>query len=229
MAYTTSANISAYLQTTIDTSSTPTSTTVDLWITEADDEINHITKTTFEDVTFTNEILALNSDYASTSAQSNDGTGAYNQPARWDLVALPFKNLLTITAVEFNTAGATDVPVWVAATIGYGGDVILNGDNLQLIGGANVPYKQIASIRVSGTYGSASVPPFVQKLATRMVALEYIASVQSNEVSSGGGGIRVGDIEIKEPGSFTQSFINSTRDYIEEKLKQLGTNNVYLI
>lgn len=228
MAYTTNAQVGAFLQTTFDGTTTPTSTTIDEWILEASSEIDTITKTTFEAVTVTDEIISYNSDNSAISADKFDVTGAYGQSPTADKIKLPYKNMLTLTSVEYNTAGKEQTPVWESKTIGYGGDVILDGDYIKLLK-STYPRQQPASIRFSGTYGDTSMPKFIQKLATRMVALEVMNSQINTEVSQGGGSLRVGDIEITESSNFTSAFINDTRTYVEDKLRQLGTHQTYLI
>jgi len=229
MAYTDIANVSAYLQTTIDGTTTPASTTVQVWIDEACDEIDRITKSSFESNVVTDQIISTDSDTGIISATSFDGTGAYNQPAPQDMIAIPNKKILTLTAAAYNTASDGETPVWVDLDLGYGSDCVLVGDNISILTpGLIIPRKK-TGMKISYTHGNSSVPGFVQKMATRMVALDFINSGLSEEVSGGGGSIRVGDIQITESGRFTQDYVESTQEWIDLKLRQLGTNNVYLI
>jgi protein-disulfide isomerase-like protein with CxxC motif len=59
MVLTTVANVAAYLQTTIDGSSTPTDTTVTQWITWAEAEIERRTGQKFESTAITNRVIDL--------------------------------------------------------------------------------------------------------------------------------------------------------------------------
>jgi len=229
MSLTSTANVSDYLQTTIDGSSTPSSTVVDRWVDEVSDEIQHITKQTFQTVTVTDKILPINSDNTVASANSVDVTESWDLPAGRDLIILPHTNIISLDKFEINTVGDSETPVWEELTIGYGGDVVLRDDKIVVLSSNLVIKAQNASIRVGYTYGESSVPGFVQKIATRMVALEYVKSGLSSEVSSGGGNIRVGDIQITEPGRFSQSYVDTEQEWIDMKLRQIGTHNVYLI
>lgn len=229
MAYTNVANISAYLRTTIDSSTTPSQTQVEQWIAEADNEIDRITKSTYETTTVTDEIIPTNSYNSSISNQSFDDTGAYNQPAPSDKIGIGKKNVLTLTAVAYNTAADGETPVWEDLTIGHGSDCVLDGDNIKILKQGLIILRRHTGLKISYTYGADSVPAFVAGLATKMTALSYMNSGLSNEVSGGGGSIRVGDIQITEPGAFSQAFIKSSQDWVDNKLKQLGVNNVYII
>lgn len=229
MALTSVDNVSVYLQQTIDGSSTPSSTTVSTWIDEVTDEIQHITKQKFEVNTVTDKVLAVNSDNTIASANQFDGTQFYNLPTKRDVIILPHDNIIALTKFEINTASDSETPSWTELTIGYGGDVILDGNRVSFIGTGFVVKSQKVSIRVSYTHGQSTVPDFVQKLATRMVALEYLNSSTASDVADGGGGIRVGDIEIREPGRFTQDYIQSVESWVDKKLKQLGTHLVKVI
>ena len=134
MALTSVANVSAFLQQTIDGTTTPSDTTVTEWIAEVSDEIEHITKQKFEINTVTDLIIGINSDTTTTSANSFDGTAFWEIPSGRDQVVLPQENILTLTKVEVNTVADSITPVWEELTIGYGGDVILTGNKLDFIG-----------------------------------------------------------------------------------------------
>ena len=228
MSLTTVANVSEYLQQTIDGTTTPTSTTVQTWIDEVSDEIEHITKAKFEVNTVTEQILAINSDTTRTSGNAIDSKGDY-QPIPRDEIILPNTNIIGLISVEINTVSDSEEPVWSALTIGYGGDVILVGNRISILKSGFAIRVQKAGIRVTYTYGSSTVPGFVQKIATRMVVLDHLNSSVASDASGGGGDIRVGDIEIQEPGRFTQDYVDSVQGWVDKKLRQLGTHNVYLI
>lgn len=229
MAYTNIANVSAFLRITIDGSSTPSADDVTTWIEEVDDEIDRITKSTFESTTVTDQIISTDSDSGFMSAQSFDGTGAYEQPATKDMIQIPQHKILTLDAVAYNRAVDGADEDWVDLTIGHGEQCVLSDNFIKILeSGLYIPRRH-TGLKISYTYGNDSVPAFVQKLATRMVALTYNESGLANEITSGGGSIRVGDIEIDEPGSFTQSYVDTVQEWVNIKLGQLGTNNVYVV
>jgi hypothetical protein len=229
MVYTTIALVASYLQTTIDGSSTPSSTEVQEWIDEVEDEINHITKQQFEEITVTNQVLSANSDTSRMSANQHDRTPSWELPAGNDEIILPEQNITSLDVFEVNLSPDGVTPDWSALDIGDDGDVKLIGNRVSFLTSNFVIRPQKVSVRVSYKYGRTSVPKFVQKLATRMVALQYIQSGLANEVSGGGGSIRVGDIQITEPGRFSQEFVMQTQKDVEWYLNKLGTHNVYLI
>jgi len=229
MTLTSIANVSSFLRTPIDGTTTPSEAEVTEWIEEVSDEIEHITKQKFEENTVADLILPFDSDQTSTSASSFDKTGAYNLPAPRDEIFLPFESVLTLTKFEVNTVSDDSTPVWVEKTIGYGGDVVLDGNRITALSHNLVILAQKGSVRVSLTHGKATVPKFAQKLATRMTALSYLNSGISNDVTGGGGDIRVGDIQIGEPGKFSQDYIDSVEEWVNVKLGQLGTRVVRVI
>jgi len=229
MAYSNVANVSAFLQITIDGTTTPSDTTVTSWIAEVDDEINRVTKSVFETTTVTDKIISTNSDTGFISATSFDGTGAYNQPGTRDQIQLPNNKILTLDAVAYNESADGETESWVDLTIGHGKQCVLVDNYIKILeSGLPIP-SQFTGMKVTYTHGNATVPGFVQKLATRMTVLAYNESGLANEITSGGGSIRVGDIEIDEPGSFTQTYIDTLNEWVDIKLRQLGTNNVYVI
>lgn len=228
MGYTTVDLVEAYLGLEISSTSTPSESTVERFIEWASGEIDHVTKNQYGLETAT-EIIDLNSDNGSTSANTSDTTGSTRLPYAMDLVALANKPVQEIESVWYNDAYPYDTPVWTEKVVGFGGQVVLNGNYLELIDPQDKPRIGAGAIKVTYTYGKQVVPSFVEKLATRMVALEIMTGQQSSSLTQGTGRIRVGDIEIDDPGTFSSTFIKQTEDSITKYMGLLGVQNYYLI
>lgn len=229
MAYATTDDVAAYLGITIDGSSTPNTTTVSAYLDEASAWIDHITKTTYSSTTETDVIIDYSSDTTVTSAVNFDATGALNIPATPDRVKLPHKDVISLVSVYFNSVGSTTTPSWVEQDIGYGQDVILVNDTLQLLQPTNWPLKDIGSIKATYTRGRSSVPDVVKSVCVYMASLQIMEGAQASSLTESGGSIRIGDIQISDPSGFSTSFIKFTRDSLDKRLKELGTHNTYLI
>jgi hypothetical protein len=227
-SYTTVDLVESYLGLEISSTSTPSESTVERYIEWVSGEIDHVTKNQYGLETIT-EIIDINSDNGSTSANTSDVTGSIYLPYSMDLIALSKKSVQEIEAVWYNEALPSETPSWVAKTVGFGGQAVLNGNYLELIDPQDKPRIGAGSIKVTYTYGKQVIPSFVEKLATRMVALEIMSGQQSSSLTQGTGRIRVGDIEIDDPGMFSSNFIKQTEDSITKYMGLLGIQNYYLI
>jgi hypothetical protein len=229
MVYTTTDMVADYLGITIDDSSSPSTSQVEKYIDWATSEIEHVTKANFEARKVYTEYLDINSDVSTTSADLSDVTGALNLPYNYDMFPLNKTPVIELISVYYNNEPASAEPSWIQKTIGLGGDVVLSGDNLKLISVTSSPRIGTNSIKVSYYYGRDTVPGIVEKICVRKVALEIMTGQQSNALTQGTGKIKVGDIEIEDPGSFTTSFIKQTSDEMDKYLNLLGTQNYYLV
>jgi hypothetical protein len=230
MKYTTVENVSAFLQTAIGTSTTPTTAQVTNWIEENENELDWTLHTEFGTSKATDEILSYDSDSSKSSAHSFDYTGAYELPAKRDVIILPFKNCISLDKIEFNIQGSpSSTPDWVEGEVGWGKDAVLVEDSILLLNPNKTPIPTVNSIRVTVTYGHNSTPKLVQKIVTRMTALDFMRSSNTKDVSAGGGSIRVGDISLSEGGNFGIAFMAQTENEIDRLLNKLGTFNTYLI
>jgi len=229
MAYATTDEVASYLGVTIDGSSTPSATEVSAYLDEATAWIDHITKTSYSSTTVENKIIDFTSDTTVTSAASFDSTSALNIPAPVDRIQLPDKDVVSLISCEFNSAPYTSAPEWVSQDIGYGQDVILINDYIQVLSPTARPRAQIGSVRATYTKGRSSVPAHVRAICVYMTSLRVMEGAQSNSLTEAGGDIRVGDLEIDEPSGFSTSFIKQTQSSLDKQLDKLGTHNTYLI
>lgn len=227
-SYTSVDLVEAYLGIEISNTSTPKTSTVETYISWVSDEIDHRTKNKYA-LTEVTEIIDLNTDTMSTSANVSDGTPSYDLPYIMDIIQLQNKSVQEIKNVYFNEAHESETPIWTEKTVGWGGQAVLLNDSLNLIDPADSPRVGKAAIKVIYTYGKQVVPGFVEKLATRMVALEIMSGQQSNALTQGTGKIRVGDIEIDDPGAFSSTFIKQTQEQIDTYMAFLGTQNYYIV
>jgi len=204
MAYITNADVAAYLQTTIDGSSTPTSTTVDTWINYAESIINEKSGRNFD---------------------SNSETDSYiktdGQLQVWfDKDKLP---LLGVSALSINTGNDFD-PTWVSKTEGTD-FLIIDTDTGRLKFSNNTSILSLShGIKTSFTWGFATVPDYVKALTLQLVTREYIKSSLSNTSINTKEKIRVGPIAIENSSGEILKFINQLNKDIDsgfETIKEL--------
>lgn len=229
MSYTSTDDIAAYLGITISDSSTPSIDTVQSYIDQAESKIELITKAKYNSLTVNNVIVSYDSDTSNPSASSFDSSGIRRIPGNFDLIDLGFNNVWKIENLYFNAAMPFDTPDWVAKTIGVGGQAVLKNGRMQLIDPADSPRRGEYSMKVDVTYGVQDVPMQLKWVCTLMVSLQIMMGQQANHLTSSVGGLKIGDIEIKEPGTFTIGFIKTTQSMLQEELKALGDQNFYLI
>ena len=203
MAYTSISKVSALLNgVTIDGSSVPSSTVVNDWIAESDNEIDVRTGKVWSSSAVTDEIL----DY--------DGSG---------YLRLPDTPVTSITSLSYNLYpfGNTSSS-WTALTEGRTEDFILNSDEGEIIfTDSTVPAGE-RRIKVSYVKGDATTPKWIERLSTLMTARNFIESVVLGSASNEGGSITVGNISISDPTTFSsQQIIN-----IDNEIESLLNNKI---
>lgn len=184
MAYTDIDEVQTFLKTTFDGTTTPTLTTVNEWITDADAEVDRLTGTTF-------------------TATSN--IDVFDLTNRTDRVLLRKFPVISLTAVEYNSSTDADKefnPTWTAF------------DNSRLDGDFaifDIPKIGNQIVRVTYQYGFSTTPSEVKHLATLLVVKKAISadSYAKNSTSS----LSIGPLSItKNIGASTFTNIDSNID-----------------
>ncbi len=199
--YTTIALVSTELGgQTIDSSSTPSSTTVESWISQVESEIDMRTGKTWSSTAITDELI----DY--------DGSG---------YIKLPYAPIISISALSYNTESLSGTASYTSLTSGIGNDYIFypKDGQVQLIN-TNVP-AGLQRVKWSGVIGYATVPSYITSLATKMVANRYADATLNGSLSEEGGSVTVGNISITDPSQFSLSATNSRRAEIDNIFKNM--------
>ena len=187
MAYTTSSLVGDEVLQTIDNNSTPSSTTVTTWITEAEDQIDELTGTRFESTTVTDAIIPFISDNAFSDQQHNFWFAAARQ-ATLGLTQNAFflqdvnggpqrRPIISITSLAVNGAPPSSADSFTALTenTGSGGSYITDKETGKTVFISDFPlFGHPRAIKTTFAYGYASVPLRVQELTTKMVAKRVI-------------------------------------------------------
>jgi len=210
-AYTSVTNVSNELAGyTIDSSSVPSSSVVEGWIRESDEEIN------------LNTGMLWSSTTASSEVHDYDGSGVlftkYNP-------VLAVSELL----VESNGLGAS-TSSYQSLTEGRtnANDYIIYKPEGEInFHGSRKPQAGFQNLIVSYTYGFENVPEYITRLSTLMTAKRLIESVQSGSATNEGGTVSVGTISVSDPGSFGTTHLKLINSEIKEILSKIGSFKTY--
>lgn len=205
MTYTTTTKISEELGGyTINTSSIPSSSTVEGWILEAVSEINEKTGMSWSVNTETDEVL----DY--------DGSGVLR------LNHAPIISIIKLEN-EVNGIGASSES-WNELTEGRlsTNSFTKYSDEGELEFHTSTPRSGYQNMKVTYTWGTETVPLQVQRLATLMVAKRVTDSVINNSATNEGGSLSVGTISISDPSMFGLKHKSETNNEINSLFKTIG-------
>jgi len=204
MAYLTVSDVEAYLHTTIDSSSTPSETTVENWISYAESIINEKSGRNFNSTTQTDYYL------------KTDGTREVWIPKE----KLP---LVSIGALSINTGNDFD-PTWVTKTEGTD-FLIIDTDTGRMKFSNNISILVLEhGIKTTFTWGYVAVPEYVKALTLQIVTKEYIKSSLSNTSINTKEKIKVGPISIENSSGEVLKFVNQLNQDIDkgfELIKEL--------
>lgn len=197
-AYTTTDKVSQELNGfTIDTDSTPTTSTVERWIEEETEVIEKETNGMYGTASF-------------------DSTYDFNGRTEFRIKEVPIVNIGT-AEYESNGIGA-DTEDWKTLTKGRTNDFIVYNDKGIIRFINNKPPKGYQNFRLQGVYGYETTPNTVQKLCTKLVARRLIESVIQGQSTEEGGAIKVDVIELEDPSSFSIDNLNRINDQIKNEL-----------
>tara|TARA_Y100000310_G_C20525540_1_gene735818 strand:- start:287 stop:925 length:639 start_codon:yes stop_codon:yes gene_type:complete len=205
MAYTTEANVEAYLGETFDGTTTPTSTDITLFISWADKLINDFTGTAFESTGVTDEIL------------DSEGLERFK---------LPKRPIISVTSFYVDKAGlgSSSSPDWEARTEGRTNseDFVILKDEGVLYFHNDIPSTGIQNIKTTYNYGYSSVPADVAKLATLLVVREILRARLADNLYSSQDTISVGPITISKVGTQASVGVNELEKEINDCWKAVG-------
>lgn len=206
MAYTTAALIEAELRipnsASFSTSTIPTKAQVEGWIAEIDNTIDQMAGKSFAETSYTQYI-----DY--------DDSGE---------IYLQHVPVTAITTLKYSPyqLGSTDYPSWETKTEDT--DFYVNDKGVITFINANFkPKGGNKKFEIVYTAGYATIPAYVQMLATKMTAKRVIDSVLSKDVNEkqSGKSISVGSISIVKPAQFGVGQYNILKTEIDDLSNQL--------
>lgn len=211
MSYTNIDLISAELGgLTISSTTTPSESDVNSWISQAESEIEAKTGKVWSSTAFTSTTL------------DSDG-GQYFR--------FPWAPVISISLFQFETNGlGASSESWTSLTEGRNNDFILyvNDGEIEFTGKSNKPGYGKQNIVASGVYGYSVVPPRIQSLATMMVVKKVIDATINASAQEEGGSVTVGNISITDPSTFSVSHVRQLRANIKDMFDELaGTSYVY--
>jgi len=195
---------------TIGSTTVPSSTTVENWISEVESEINLRTGKIWTSSVVTDQIL----DY--------DGSG---------YIKLPVNPVLAVSTLSYEEKGlGASSESWVSLTEGRTNDYIfyVADGEIELTGKGDVPGRGKQNIKITYTKGYADVPSYIQRLATLMAARRFIQSVVQGTAKDEGGSITVGNISITDPSNFSAGQVRDMDKEIEEIFAtRIGSSRVF--
>ena len=195
--YTTATKVSEFLQTTVTSGTTPSTSTVEDWILQAESEVDIIAGSTFTSTSASDVWISMDvADYT-----------------MW--LPEPYKPLISVATVQRN-----DGDDWTESltSLTEGTDfLILDLDTGKLKFKTAVPAKSQKSMKFGTiTYGYATVPGQVEDLTTQLTAQKFLNSKFGNTSITTTKRINVGPIGIANNVNSSVSFIKSLNDSIAE-------------
>lgn len=210
MAYTTVDYVSAELNgLTIDSTTTPSSTTVSNWIDQVTTQIELQTGRVWESTVKESAIF--------------DADGS-------DYFRFPEAPVISVSTFEYEDQGlGADSENWTSLTEGRTNDYILyvNDGEIQYTGNTSNPPKGYKNLRITYTYGYSTTPAYITRLATLMVAARVVETVINESAQQGGGSVTVGNISITDPTTFSVSHLRAIKDEAHGILGTIGDTFVY--
>lgn len=196
---------------TITASSTPSSSTVDGWIQDAEREVEVMTGMVYATTSISSTVWEYH-DY--------DGSGAMklnNYPVQ------------TIDLIQWERNGqGSDTADWVTlAGPGKTGSSVF--ELYKDVGAVRFhpnstgyfPSKGVQNVRVAYTYGHTSVPREIKELVVKLASQRYISSVANNTGTTGGGAISVGAISISDPNTYVHNHLRRIDEDIDRLMSKV--------
>lgn len=182
---------------TIDSTTTPSESTVDTWIEQESEMLDKETGRYWGVNESSNEYL----DY--------DGSG---------YIRLNKAPVVDISKIEYESSEN----VWTELTSGKYNDYIIYKDEGELRLYNNSVKAGYQNIRVTYTYGYTTTPRTVVAIVSKRVALRVIGAVINSQSSEEGGSITVGAISISDPSSVSLQRVQSLKNDIQSMIGSLG-------
>lgn len=230
MTFATVSDIEDYLNVELTSESYPKESVVEGWLESTSAEIRNIIKQEVEVTTKTDVILDITSENTSASQTNWDAIRFTKIPPYRDLIMIPDENIVSLDKVEINTRGPNEPPEWTELSVGIGNSVRLYRNYVQLLTPDIRPLTGNYKMRISYTYGDPTLLPVAKDLTIYMTALKFVDQRLISESGQGTGGpVRIGDIQIDSNRTFDLDLRMKIQTQLEDRLKQLGTFNVYII
>jgi hypothetical protein len=142
-----------------------------------------------------------------------------------------YRPLLTVTSLQRNQAGVASADSWetLTAQTGNGGDYIVNLSEATISFVQNAPRMGKRAMRISGTYGSSTVPAEVEQLATLIVAQRILMSSFSVAHNGNWDSVSVADISLSKGGGSSYRSIDTINRDIENMWNVVGTFYTILV
>lgn len=201
--YCTPQLVRAEIRATMDFASStyPTADQVATWITEESDEIN-------------------------TLSGRNWGSTAYSEIIDYQgeqLITLKNAPVISVTSLLYSTAALGTDTYGLTSTAVAEEDYSLYSEDGEIVILGDVPYPGRKSAQINYTAGYATIPPRIQKLATKRVARRIVDSLLTKDVNEkqSGKSVSVGSISIVKPADFGVSQYKILKESITELENQI--------
>jgi len=202
-------------------------------ILRAEDEIEDRAGTKFSTTTVTQEVYDFN-QYTSYKSpenlmgrESDHLIGSRND--YWntyfnDKIQLKNRPLISVTTLQTNSGGASATDSWTTRTeqTGTGGDFIKDTDTATITFVNNVPAFGKRRVRVTYTYGYASVPKIVERLCILLSVRSILQSKASGSMFDSVDSISLEGISISKGTGNSVTYLNSITSEINELWKEVG-------
>jgi len=191
-----------------DNDTIPSSQAVTEWIGQASSEVD----------------LRTDNMYSSTLSSSvyldSDGSG---------VLLLPTNPIISISELRYNKSPMGVTPEWVTLVNGDTFDYYYYSDTgaIHFINGDDstnnlIPGRGSRKFCVTYTSGYKTVPSYIKRLVTLMVAKRVILSLVSSQANVEGGSIQVGTIKVSDPSNFSLSTIKGIDAEVKDLFSNLG-------
>ena len=202
-AYTSASLVKAEIRATTDFSAStyPTADQVATWISEESDEINAKSGRVWGQTSYSETM-----DYAGE-----------------EILTLKNAPVISVTNILYATSPLGTDTYSLSSTLVDGTDYTTYEDMGEIALLGSKPYIGRKSVQVNYTAGYATLPPRVQKLATKKVARRIIDSLLEKDVNEkqSGKSVSVGSISIVKPADFGVSQYKELKSSIEELEQQI--------
>lgn len=208
-AYTTPSLVQAELRASdsFDTDTIPTLSTVNEWIKEESDKINQLSGTVWGSTSYTDTI-------------------DYNNETGYD-ITLRNSPLISVDSVKYRTSVDGQTPVWVSKTETTDYIPYTEEGKVRIVKSNWNPSIGSKNIEIQYTAGYSTTPAFIQRIATKAVALRLLNTLISQNVNerNDGGSISVGNISIVEPSSYGVNSYKVLRDEVSQGYSTLSEDS----
>lgn len=210
--YTTIARVSAELNGfTLNASSTPSSSDVSQWITDASEQVDLMTETVWGSTTVSSEYY----DY--------DGSG---------ILRLENTPIIAVSSLLWESSGINATATWGSLTEGRlatNSFIVYKEEGELQFHGNTKPSAGYQNICVSYTHGYASIPVKVADLTTKIAAQRVIKTIVDGSATNEGGTVSVGTISVSDPSNFGNERLRELDNEIKSLSDAIGRLKTYKI